>query len=350
MRCVSGPLRTAIIVTLLSACTAVVVDSGVSLRAVSIEQRDEWRTHAESVSAVEQLDEAASGLSIAALGSAGRRDRVTPTQRNALITNLNTAAQRVADATDQVDEILDAGPIRKSLRVSAREVIASASSVIEVLTSNDLSSLDRRVQRLTDARRAFASTTASALEQSRAVLDSRLAALDARAEGVASFAATALCVGFACIIVLVLLNAVYSARTLAMLRIAVSSIAQNERPIRIDVRGSGAFARLSESLESLVGRVERRRRDANKQLSDLRRPTLRPTEAKNVVDNLAQLDPGVDPLLRAALETAVANQVPIAPSSVVFTDERAPVETIIDSLVLRYLLEAGPAGLPGLEQ
>ena len=33
---------------------------------------------------------------------------------------------------------------------------------------------------------------------------------------------------------------------------------------------------------------------------------------------------------------------------VVFTDERAPVETIIDSLVLRFLLQEGPAGLPGL--
>jgi len=76
--------------------------------------------------------------------------------------------------------------------------------------------------------------------------------------------------------------------------------------------------------------------------------TMQPTDSENLAQNLVRLDPGGDPLLRTSLETAVANQVPISPSEVIFTDERAPVETIIDSLVLRYLLEAGPGGLPGL--
>ncbi|MCP4426820.1 MAG: hypothetical protein GY803_20220, partial [Chloroflexi bacterium] len=58
--------------------------------------------------------------------------------------------------------------------------------------------------------------------------------------------------------------------------------------------------------------------------------------------------PDVDPLLRAALEMAVTNLVPVVPAAVVFTDERAPVETIVDSLVIRYLLQEGAAGLPGL--
>ncbi len=77
--------------------------------------------------------------------------------------------------------------------------------------------------------------------------------------------------------------------------------------------------------------------------------TVQPTTPENVQQNLAQLDESVDPLLRVALETAVANQVPINPSDVIFTDERAPVETIIDSLVLRYLLQEGVGGLPDLE-
>ncbi|MCP5095156.1 MAG: spermine synthase [Chloroflexi bacterium] len=76
--------------------------------------------------------------------------------------------------------------------------------------------------------------------------------------------------------------------------------------------------------------------------------TVQPTTTQNLVDNFAQLNGDVDPLLQAAVETAVSNIVPIAPSDVVFTDERAPVETIIDSLVLRYLLQEGVAGLPGL--
>jgi spermidine synthase len=73
------------------------------------------------------------------------------------------------------------------------------------------------------------------------------------------------------------------------------------------------------------------------------------TSAVNLVQNLAQLPAEADPLLRAALETAVTHITPINPATVIFTDERAPVETIIDSLVLRYLLQTGPAGLPGLE-
>ncbi|HID51994.1 MAG TPA: spermine synthase [Anaerolineae bacterium] len=77
--------------------------------------------------------------------------------------------------------------------------------------------------------------------------------------------------------------------------------------------------------------------------------TVQPTSPDNLAENLAQLG-SVDPLLRAAVETAVAHQVPINPSDVIFTDERAPVETIIDSLVIRYLLQEGPEGLPGLGQ
>jgi spermidine synthase len=76
--------------------------------------------------------------------------------------------------------------------------------------------------------------------------------------------------------------------------------------------------------------------------------TAQPTTEANLVANLAGLDTAVDPLLRAALETAVANPAPVTPSDVLFTDERAPVETIVDTLVLRYLLQEGAAGLPGL--
>jgi spermidine synthase len=72
------------------------------------------------------------------------------------------------------------------------------------------------------------------------------------------------------------------------------------------------------------------------------------TTAENLSRNLAALPADVDPLLRAALETAVAGLVPVQPGDVIFTDERAPVETIIDTLVIRYLLRAGPSGLPGV--
>ncbi|MEM7335278.1 MAG: fused MFS/spermidine synthase [Chloroflexota bacterium] len=76
--------------------------------------------------------------------------------------------------------------------------------------------------------------------------------------------------------------------------------------------------------------------------------TNQPTLADNVALNLQQLNVGDDELLGLVLNTAVQNTVPLNPSDIIFTDERAPVETIIDSLVIRYLLEEGAAGLPGL--
>lgn len=76
--------------------------------------------------------------------------------------------------------------------------------------------------------------------------------------------------------------------------------------------------------------------------------TVKPTDAQNLTEALNKMNSQTDPLLKIALETAVANQAPPVASDVVFTDQRAPVETIIDSIVLRYLLEQGPAGLPSL--
>jgi spermidine synthase len=76
--------------------------------------------------------------------------------------------------------------------------------------------------------------------------------------------------------------------------------------------------------------------------------TMQATTAENLVQNVDELPPDSDPLLAAVLHTAAENVVPATASDVVFTDQRAPVETIVDSLVIRYLLQEGAAGLPGL--
>jgi spermidine synthase len=78
--------------------------------------------------------------------------------------------------------------------------------------------------------------------------------------------------------------------------------------------------------------------------------TRQPTGNDNVQRNLEQLaaDDGADPLLVAALDVAAANLAPATASDLVFTDERAPLETLVDSLVIRYLLQEGPEALPGL--
>ncbi|MCB0027232.1 MAG: hypothetical protein KDE28_04950, partial [Anaerolineales bacterium] len=75
--------------------------------------------------------------------------------------------------------------------------------------------------------------------------------------------------------------------------------------------------------------------------------TIQETTSDNLALNQS-IAGTVDPLLDRALLTAMNNIVPATAGEIVFTDERAPVETIIDSLVLGYLLEEGPAGLPGL--
>lgn len=84
--------------------------------------------------------------------------------------------------------------------------------------------------------------------------------------------------------------------------------------------------------------------------------TRQPTSADNLRRNAERLSAATsgsavaaNGLLRAVLDVAVDNLVPTTASGLVFTDERAPLETLVDSLVLRYLLQEGPEGLPGLD-
>ncbi len=77
--------------------------------------------------------------------------------------------------------------------------------------------------------------------------------------------------------------------------------------------------------------------------------TKSPTTVGNLRANLLALDADTDPLLREAIETAAANIAPLAAGGTIMTDDRAPIESISDSIVVRYLLESGPAGLGVLE-
>jgi spermidine synthase len=69
--------------------------------------------------------------------------------------------------------------------------------------------------------------------------------------------------------------------------------------------------------------------------------TMQPTDATNLNDNLQQLPENAHALLRQILNDGVAALVPTHTIDIVFTDDRAPVETIVDSLVLNFLLEGG---------
>ncbi len=66
--------------------------------------------------------------------------------------------------------------------------------------------------------------------------------------------------------------------------------------------------------------------------------TVLPTRPENLSANLAGLDASAPTLLRDTLARAVANLQPTPISDVVFTDDRAPVEQLTNSIVIRFVL------------
>jgi len=69
--------------------------------------------------------------------------------------------------------------------------------------------------------------------------------------------------------------------------------------------------------------------------------TFQPTTPQNLRDNLAALPAGASPVLRQVLQDAVMSLRPTVASDLVLTDDRAPVEMIVDSMVIDFLLHGG---------
>ena len=68
--------------------------------------------------------------------------------------------------------------------------------------------------------------------------------------------------------------------------------------------------------------------------------TMQPTGFHDLADNFERLlaDPQSHPLLLAAMKITLDNQQPTPGGGIVLTDERAPVEWIVNSMVLRFVL------------
>jgi spermidine synthase len=66
--------------------------------------------------------------------------------------------------------------------------------------------------------------------------------------------------------------------------------------------------------------------------------TVQPTQASNLSANLALMDAATPAVLRDATQHAVDNLKPTPQSSVVFTDDLAPVEQLTNSIVIRFIL------------
>jgi predicted membrane-bound spermidine synthase len=66
--------------------------------------------------------------------------------------------------------------------------------------------------------------------------------------------------------------------------------------------------------------------------------TVQPTISDNLSANLATLPDGTNSFLRETLTWGVAHMASVSQSNVLFTDDRAPVETLVDSLIISFLL------------
>jgi len=66
--------------------------------------------------------------------------------------------------------------------------------------------------------------------------------------------------------------------------------------------------------------------------------TMQPTSADNLTQNYYALPADAPPDLRTVIARAANSLVRIEPSAILFTDDRAPVETLVDALVLNFLL------------
>jgi spermidine synthase len=69
--------------------------------------------------------------------------------------------------------------------------------------------------------------------------------------------------------------------------------------------------------------------------------TVQTTVDENLTRNWSALPASSDAMLRDMLSWGVSTLVPIRPSETIFTDDRAPMETLVDSIVLNFLLSGG---------
>jgi hypothetical protein len=69
--------------------------------------------------------------------------------------------------------------------------------------------------------------------------------------------------------------------------------------------------------------------------------TRQPTSADNLRVNLAALPTNAHPMLRQVLQVTLDSLRPNVAAKLRFTDDRAPVEMIVDSMVVEFLLGGG---------
>lgn len=73
--------------------------------------------------------------------------------------------------------------------------------------------------------------------------------------------------------------------------------------------------------------------------------TRQPTTADHLIANTEAISPDEHPILAEALQDAVMSLQPLQTNDIVFTDDRAPVETIVNDMTLEFLLNGDTSSL-----
>jgi spermidine synthase len=73
--------------------------------------------------------------------------------------------------------------------------------------------------------------------------------------------------------------------------------------------------------------------------------TVLPSDGANLQANLSLIPSNSSVLLRDTLSVGISSLVSLGLSDIVFTDDRAPLETLVDSLVIQFLLTGGVSDL-----
>jgi len=69
--------------------------------------------------------------------------------------------------------------------------------------------------------------------------------------------------------------------------------------------------------------------------------SVQPTTSEDFIRNVALIPQDAPDDLKTTLNLAVSALVPVTASETIFTDNRAPVETMVDSMVLNFLFGGG---------
>ena len=118
---------------------------------------------------------------------------------------------------------------------------------------------------------------------------------------------------------------------------------KEEGVVMINVGRTDTDRRLVDSLANTLRRVfpSVHALDVPQSFNTILVAMMEETATGNLKANLEYQVDSVDPRLYDILEEAFRQIVPIGESDLVFTDDRAPVETLVDSIVLDFLLSGG---------